>query len=110
MKVPNADHAVIASEKLRDYLLNPTHRRGAAKAKLLMAMGYRPDDSRRLDADLRAQHLPVDVKGTSTSPYGLRFEIVAPLAGPTGRVVPFRSIWQIDTGSDSPRLITIYPE
>ena len=33
MKVPNAERAIIAAEKIRDYLLNPEHRRGAAKAR-----------------------------------------------------------------------------
>ena len=31
MLIPNADKAIIAPEKLRDYLLNPAHRRGSAK-------------------------------------------------------------------------------
>lgn len=41
MRIPNADQAIIAPEKLRDYLLNPAHRRGSAKARLLLACGYR---------------------------------------------------------------------
>jgi len=30
MWIPNADMAIIAPEKLRDYLLNPAHRRGSS--------------------------------------------------------------------------------
>lgn len=48
MKVPNAGQAVIAEDKLCNYLLNLAHRRGASKAKLLIGMGYRPDDWQRL--------------------------------------------------------------
>jgi len=110
MKVPNADHAVIAPEKLRDYLLNPEHRRGGPKARLLISLGYSADDWQRLDADLRTQHLTAEVAEESESDYGTSYVIVAPLPSPSGRIRLFRSVWQVDTGTDEPRLITMYPE
>ena len=110
MKIPNADRAIVGQDKLCDYLLNTGHKRGGSKAKLLVAMGYRPDDWQRLEADLRAQHLTVEVDCVVDTDYGPRYEIVAPLVGPAGRAVTFRSVWQIDTGSQVPRLITMYPE
>jgi hypothetical protein len=36
MKLPNSERAVIAPEKLVDYLLNIEHKRGGAKARLLL--------------------------------------------------------------------------
>ena len=39
MTVPNAERAVIAVEKLTEYLLNMSHKRGAAKARLLVGVG-----------------------------------------------------------------------
>jgi hypothetical protein len=110
MKLPSANQAVIGQDKLCDYLLNVAHRRGASKARLLIAMGYRPDNWQILEADIRAQHLAIDVDRVANSAYGMRYEIVAPLVGPGGRSVTFRSVWQIDTGSQVPRLITMYPE
>jgi hypothetical protein len=110
VKIPNADKAVIAVEKLQIYLLNPEHRRGGSKAKLLISLGYSATDSQRLEADLRAQHLTADVAEESDSDYGKSYVIVAPLNTPSGRSVVFRSVWQIDTGTDYPRLITMYPE
>ena len=110
MKIPNAEHAVISPEKLRDYLLNSEHRRGGAKARLLISLGYHRESWQVLDKDLRAQHLPMDVAVTLESEYGVRYEIVAPLTTPSDRIVAFRSIWQIDTGTNHPRLITMYPE
>ena len=52
MKLPNADRAVMTEDKLRNYLLNVSHRRGASKARLLLALGYHPDDNgwRRISA------------------------------------------------------------
>lgn len=110
MKLPNAERAVIAAEKLRDYLLNPAHRRGGPKARVLNALGYFAENWERLEADIRAQHLTGHTEQESETAYGTRYEIVAELVGPSGRGATFRSIWQIDLGTDSPRLITMYPE
>jgi hypothetical protein len=109
MRIPNAEKAIIAPEKLRDYLLNPAHRRGSTKARLLLACGYRADLWQVLDADLRTQHLTVDVAVIKDVSYGQRFEISAPLATPSGRRIVFQSVWQIDKGAELPRLITLYP-
>ncbi len=110
MKIPNVALAVIAQSKLCDYLLNVAHRRGGSKARLLTRMGYRLEEWQRLEADLRSQHLTADVHGVADTEYGPRYEIVAPLTGPAGLAVIFRSVWQIDTGTDAPRLITMFPE
>ncbi len=109
MRIPNAEKAVIAPEKLRDYLLNPAHRRGGSKARLLLACGYRADAWDVLEAHLREQHLTRDFTIAKGNLYGRRFEIRAPLSTPNGRSVVFESVWQIDKGTDLPRLITMYP-
>jgi hypothetical protein len=109
MRIPNSDKAIIAAEKLRDYLLNPAHRRGSAKARLLIACGYRAEAWHVLETDLRTQHLTMDSAVTKDNLYGRRFEITAPLATPSGRRILLRSVWQIDKGADLPRLITLYP-
>jgi hypothetical protein len=40
MRLPNRERAVIAPDKLTDYLLNIEHERGGAKARLLAEFGY----------------------------------------------------------------------
>jgi hypothetical protein len=110
MKVPNGDQAVISQDKLCNYLLNVAHRRGSSKAKMLLAMGYLPEDWQRLESDIRVQHLNSEVDSVMNTAYGIRYDIVAPLQGPVGQAVMFRSVWQIDTGTQLPRLITMYPE
>jgi hypothetical protein len=110
VKIPNADKVVIAKDKLCDYLLNPFHRRGGSKARLLISMGYSGKNWKRLEANLRLHHLAAEVVCETDSDYGKRYEIVAPLPDSSGGHVLFRSIWQIDTGSDFSRLITMYPE
>jgi len=110
MKIPNAENAEIAPAKIRDYLLNPVHRRGGPKARLLRSFGYQPENWQRLADDIRKYHLTADAIPGRANEYGQRFEIIAHLATPAGRPLLLRSIWQIDTGTDHPRLITIYPE
>ena len=43
MIVPNAACAIIAADKLTAYLLHISHKRGSAKARLLLSLGYRSD-------------------------------------------------------------------
>jgi hypothetical protein len=109
MTVPNADRAIIASGKLTTYLLNVSHNRGAAKARLLLSVGYRPDAPQTLESDLRTQHLSLNATRTSQNAYGVVYEIEGPIKTPSGKIVRFCSIWQIDTGTEVPRFNTMYP-
>ena len=110
MKIPNATSAVIAPAKIVRYLLDIDHPHGGTKARLLVSLGYSAANWQQLESDLRSMHLTEDVVVTSQTSWGVRYEIVAPLTGPTGDTVLFRSVWQIDLGTDAPRLITMYPE
>lgn len=109
MPIPNAERAIVAAEKITAYLLNPSHKRGGTKAKLLVTLGYRTEAPELLEADLRAQHLSLNATRTAQNPYGVAYEIEGPITTPSGRIVRFCSIWQIDTGSEVPRFITMYP-
>lgn len=109
-RIPNAERAVIAPEKLRDYLLNREHRRGGSKAMLLYAFGYRQENWDQQETDLRSQHLTRPFDSKLPTEYGDRYDIVAALRTPNGRELVIRSIWQIDAGSQAPRLITMVPE
>ena len=107
MTVPNADRALIAPEKLTGYLLNMSHKRGGPKARLLLSVGYRSDNPQSLESDLRAQHLSLEVTRMHENAYGVVYEIEGPIKTPNGRPVRFCSVWQVDTGTDVPRFITI---
>ena len=109
MPIPNAVRATIAAEKLTAYLLNPSHKRGGAKAKRLLSLGYRTTAPEILEADLRTQHLSLDPERISQNAYGVVYEIDGSIKTPSGKMARFVSIWQIDTGSDVPRFITMYP-
>lgn len=109
MPIPNAARAIVAREKLTAYLLNPSHKRGGAKAKRLLSLGYSTNAPELLESDLRIQHLSLDPTRISENAYGVVYEIDGPIKAPGGRTARFVSIWQIDTGSGVPRFITMYP-
>jgi hypothetical protein len=110
MKLPNLEHAVIAPDKLIQYLLNLEHKRGGHKARVLKDFGYNVALWRQLQADIRRFHLAAEVETVRQTPYGTRYEIRAPLHTPSGRTLTVRPIWQSDEGTDFPRLITLFPD
>ncbi len=110
MKLPNSEHAFIERDKLATYLLNTEHKRGGAKARLLAQFGYRDDNWQQLESDIRHFHCNFEVDLVRQTMYGTRYEIRAPLQTPDGRTLFVRTIWQVDTGTDFPRLITMVPD
>jgi hypothetical protein len=109
MELPNRALAVIAQEKLTHYLLNTGHERGGTKARLLERFGYTVQNWGRLEADIRSG-LETEVDVVRATEYGTRYEIRMTLQTPLGMLLTLRTIWQIDDGTDVPRLITLYPD
>lgn len=109
MRIPNADRAVIDPVKLHGYLLSPAHPVGRFKGRFFADLGYTRDDWRRLEADLRAQHLSKEAQRGATSRYGQKYEIRAMLTGPAGRSAEVVSVWIVLANEDVPRFVTAYP-
>ena len=109
MKLPNADKLVIEREKILDYLLNPTHRYGASKARFFDRFGFEPEHWQRLAEALRIHGQTHEVKRVRETGFGPRFEVEGKLNAPDGRSPRVRSVWQQDHGAVAPRLITAYP-
>ncbi len=53
MELENIEKAIISSEKLRDYLLSPSHPVGRFKAVFFRSFGYSQSESDQLEADIR---------------------------------------------------------
>jgi hypothetical protein len=109
MIIPAAQHAIISREKIVQYLLNLDHPEGGSKAAVLAHAGFSLERPEELERDLRVQHLSLDAQRGKASPYGEKYEIVGPLAGPGGHVM-IRSVWIVRHGESAPRLITLIPE
>ena len=108
--IPNADQAVIEPEKLYGYLLAPSHPIGRFKAAFFLTLGYTSDNWRRLDADLRSQHLSQESTLEASAMYGQKYTIRARLEGPSGASADTVSVWVVRTGEEFPRFVTAYPE
>jgi Domain of unknown function (DUF6883) len=79
------------------------------RSKIWRRVGYQLDNPQTLESDLRGQHLSLDVTRTHETAYGVVCEIEGHIKTPSGKSVRFCSIWQVDTGTDVPRFITMYP-
>jgi hypothetical protein len=110
LRLPTAEQAIIAPEKLRDYLLDEEHPDGGPKAVFFFGMGFRRARWQELEAAIRADHLTQDAQEIPRSAFGRKFQIIAPLTGSNGRTAIIKTIWMIRDGEDVPRLLSAYPE
>jgi hypothetical protein len=108
VKLPNADRAVVDIEKLRDYCLNPEHRRGCHKARVFKtSLGL----TREHAEDLRKALLEVALTNNASpllhDEYGKRYVVDFKATGPSGEA-EVRSSWIIRRGENFPRLTSCY--
>lgn len=109
MKLPGGETAVVEERKIRDYLMNAAHADGASKAQFFARRGYNEGDWERLAEDLRRHGRQNDVTTFVESPYGTRYVVEGPLRTPSGDRVRLATIWIVETGTETPRLVTAYP-
>ena len=109
MQIPCAEQALVAIEKLTDYLLNVDHPDGGPKARVLAHAGFRAEAPEEFEQALRQQHLTRDARLGKPSLFGRKYEITGRLTGPSGEVF-VTSVWIIRHGETVPRLITVVPE
>ena len=107
--IPNASAAIIAPEKIRDYLLSPTHPIGRFKAAYFRDLGYEQDNWRQLEHDLRGL-LIRDAQLAGDTKYGEKYFVTGELRGPMGRGAEIVAVWIILPGDNAPRFVTAYPK
>jgi filamentous hemagglutinin len=109
MRLPNAESARVERHKITEYLLNPTHRYGASKARFFAAFGFGADNWEELAGALRDHARRNRVVRCEQTLFGPRFDVDGELRTPSGAQPMVRSVWQMDAGDVAPRLITAYP-
>ena len=77
---------------------------------MLFQFGYSLENWQQLELDIRKFHLTADISIIKETMYGVRYEVRAALLTPSKRQLFVRTVWQIDIGGDSPRLITLIPD
>lgn len=109
MKLPNGNHAYIPPEKLRDYLLSPTHPVGRTKARFFQSLGFTSANTAALEQQLQRIAEAEDVSDTIPTPYGVKYVVFGSVLGDTGRSALLATVWIIEPDDDRPRLVTAYP-
>jgi hypothetical protein len=108
-RLPNAEKAIIETEKLRGYILSSTHPVGRFKAVVFRKLGYSSDNWEMFEKCLRDIIVTKDAKEVEESPFGKKFVVEGPIKGKSGRRMHVVTVWVILKGENIPRFITAYP-
>ena len=109
MRLPDGQNAQVDREKITDYLLSTTNARGRNKAVFFLSFGFTIEHWQGFAEALRLQGTTHEVVKVAETAFGQRYHVDGALETPAGRSPRVRTVWQVDVGSDSPRLITAYP-
>ena len=109
MPIPNADQAVAAAEKVRDYLLNLEHPDGGSKALWFHSLGYTRDEWQLLADDLLAIARDCGQFDSQTTRFGIKYKAPGSVGRPNRRPGIVLTVW-IGEDNAPPRLVTAYPD
>ena len=98
MPIPNAALAVVPSDKVTEYLLNPTHLLGGSKAQWLLSLGYDRARPEQLANDLLELVHHAATFATEESAYGVKYTVPGQILTPSGRSVNIVTIWIAEPG------------
>jgi hypothetical protein len=98
--------AVIAREKLTQYLLIPLTKDD--KSKFLAQAGYTLKNWEQLEHALRSQVLTEPAEFLETTRYGDKYAIHAQLQGPNGTDLKILTIWMMTDGQA--KFVTLVPD
>jgi hypothetical protein len=110
MALPFLDRARIAPAKVRDYLLNPEHPVGRAKARFFTGLGFTRDGWAELHAALLGHAALGETQALIPTPFGQKYLIRGTIEGPNGTTASVVAVWILAEPADGPRFITAYPE
>jgi hypothetical protein len=109
MQLPNKDKAAVSERKIRDYLLSESHAIGKTKAKFFRLHGFTEENTELFRAGLIAIAQTEQVASAEKTTFGTKYVIDGGLASPIGVIIRLRTVWIIETESESPTLVTVYP-
>ena len=109
MRLPNAENAWVEVAKILDYLLSTSNEDGQGKAKFFFQYGFSREQWQEFAYALRNHGQRHSVTRVVETSFGPKFVIEGPVETPDGQNPLVRTVWMINYGTDSPRLITAYP-
>ena len=108
MQLPNSEYAWVPREKITGYLLVTGHARGGNKAKFFLKRGFTIGRWEDFADALLVHGKTHEVARVREDQHGIRYAVEGEIETPVGCRPYVRSVWQIDWGSEYPRLITAY--
>ena len=109
MTLPNPEQAVVDVIKIRDYCLNPEHRRGQHKARVFATvLGLKPEDAELLRQELLSAARTHQATPTEQDDYGQRYQLEFTMTSPNGQQATIRSGWIVRRDENFARLTTCY--
>ena len=109
LQIPDRAHSRVDRAKIVDYLLSTMHPDGRAKAEFFLRFGFRAERWQELADALREVGASNPVAGLVETDYGLRYTVDGPMRAPDGRAPHVRTVWIVELGGVSARLITAHP-
>ena len=109
MKLPNVERAIVAQQKITDYLLSTEHPNGKSKASFFLDFGFTSAQWTVMADALRLHALRNELTKVEDSPFGRRYVIEGLLETPSGTRVNVRAAWFIETGEEIPHFVTAVP-
>ena len=109
MRLPNADQAVVADAKVRDYLLSPSRPVGRFKSSFFAALGFTLANWEDLRGGLLALARSIEAYPGQRSPYGQKYDVRGTITGTLGRQASVVTVWMVPEGRDFAHFVTAFP-
>lgn len=109
MKVPHADKAEVPEPKIRRYLLDPAHPAGGSKARFFHQFGFAAHPWEHMARRLRQHVVENEVVDVRHKEHGISYTVDGPMEAPDGSRLQVRSVWFIETDTETPRFVTAHP-
>lgn len=108
-KLPNFEGAVISSQKFIGYALNPDHSSGKHKAVVFdTVLGYHQSNANDLIRQIYSKLPYCEAILRNEDNYGKRYAVDIPITGPNGGTAIVRTGWIVSSGSEIPKLTTVF--
>lgn len=114
-RLENAESASIPEDKFANYAMDPEHPQNRGKWQAFKRLGYdlstqrgRVTGAQNLIDQIREQLSALPAKRQSATSYGHRLQVEVPIRGPNGNTGTLFTVWQVDDGTATPKLITTW--
>lgn len=101
---------IVSDAKLTDYLLNPEHPHGSAKAKFFLARGFSREDLATFEIAILLHANAHPVHSERLHARGVNRLIRCAMQTPDGTNPCVNTVWTQDHGTTVQRLVSAYPQ